>query len=282
MDHAAAFQAERRHLLAVAYRMLGTWGDAEDVVQDSFLRFREVDLATIGSLRSYLTTIVVRLCLDVLKSARVQREQYDGLWLPEPIATDDATPDRDSLAMAFLILLETLSPEERAVYVLHELFEHSHGEIAAILHKTEDASRQMLRRAHQRVAARQPRYPLSERERVDLVARFMAACTSGDPAAVRALVTDDAIAYADGAGRPGTARKPVVGADAITRYLIGITKKGGAGASGELVELNGAPGLLLRDRTGALDTVLVLELAADQRIAGLYFVRNPDKLRFVR
>jgi len=277
MDHAAVFEAERPHLLAIAYRMLGTQGDAEDVVQDSYLRFREVELAAIGSPRGYLTTVVVRLCLDVLKSARVQRERYDGLWLPEPVRTDDTTLDRDSLAMAFLILLETLSPEERAVYVLHEIFDYTHPELAEMLHKTDDACRQMLRRAHQRVVARQPRYAIHDDERLRLVGRFMAACTAGDAEAVRALLTEGAVAWADGGGKAVAARRPIEGAEPVARYLTGLARKRVAGIVPELVELNGAPGIILR-RAGAISSVIVLELAGDGRIQRILIVRNPDKL----
>jgi RNA polymerase sigma-70 factor (ECF subfamily) len=277
MEHAAVFEAERPHLLAVAYRMLGTWGDAEDVVQDSFLRFREAELAAIGSPRGYLTTIVIRLCLDTLKSARVQRERYDGLWLPEPVRTDEQTIDRDSIAMAFLVVLEALSPEERAVYVLHEIFDFSHPEIAAMLHKTEDACRQMLRRAHPRVAARQPRFALTADERERLVGRFMTACATGDLDGVRAMLTDAAVAWSDGGGKAAAARKPIEGAEHVMRFVTGLAKKGGSGATFEITEINGAPGLIVR-RAGAVETVSVFELASDGRIARIQIVRNPDKL----
>lgn len=276
-DHAAAFEAERPHLLAVAYRMLGTWGDAEDVVQDSFLRFREAELAAIASVRGFLTTIVIRLCLDALKSARAQRERYDGLWLPEPVRTDEHTIDRDSIAIAFLVVLEALSPEERAVYVLHEIFDYSHPEIAAMLHKTEEACRQMLRRAHPRVAARQPRYALSADERTRLVGRFMAACASGDLDDVRAMLTADATAWSDGGGKAVAARKPIEGAESVARFVTGLAKKGGAGATFEIGEINGAPGLIVR-RAGVVETVSVFEMASDGKIARIRIVRNPDKL----
>lgn len=276
-DHAGVFEAERPHLLAVAYRMLGTRGDAEDVVQDSFLRFREAELATIGSARGFLTTIVIRLCLDTLKSARAQRERYDGLWLPEPVRTDDTTIDRDSIAMAFLVVLEALSPEERAVYVLHEVFEYSHPEIAAMLHKTEDACRQMLRRAHPRVAERRPRFALSADERERLVRRFMAACATGDVDDVRAMLTADATAWADGGGKAVSARNPIEGADNVVRFVTGLARKGGSGATFEIAEINGAPGLIVR-RAGVVETVSVFELAADGKIARIQLVRNPDKL----
>lgn len=276
-SHAAVFELERPRLLAVAYRMLGVRGDAEDVVQDAFLRFREVELEPIASPRGFLTTIVVRLCLDQLKSARAQRERYDGLWLPEPVRTDDTTLDRDSLAMAFLVLLEALSPEERAVYVLHELFDYTHGEIAAMLHKTEDACRQMLRRAHPRVAAREPRFALSADERARLVGRFMTACATGDVDGLRAMLTADATARTDGGGKAVAARNPIEGADTVARFLIGLARKGAARAVAEPAELNGAPGLILR-RDGAIDTVAVLELASDGRIQRIQIVRNPDKL----
>jgi RNA polymerase sigma-70 factor (ECF subfamily) len=277
-DNAAVFEAERPHLLAVAYRMLGIWGDAEDVVQDSFLRFREAELSAIASPRGFLTTIVIRLCLDALKSARAQRERYDGLWLPEPVRTSEATIDRDSIAMAFLVVLEALSPEERAVYVLHEVFDYSHPEIAAMLHKTEDACRQMLRRAHPRVAARQPRYALSEAERDRLVGRFMAACATGDVDEVRAMLTDDATAWSDGGGKAVAARKAIEGGENVARFVTGLAKKGGSGATFEIGEINGAPGLIVR-RGGVIETVSVLELAGDGRIEGIRIVRNPDKLR---
>jgi RNA polymerase sigma-70 factor (ECF subfamily) len=277
VDLAAVFEAERPRLLAIAYRMLGSRSDAEDIVQDSFLRVREVELAKLGSPRGYLTTVVVHLCLDVLKSARVHRARYDGPWLPEPVYTDEATIDRDSVAMAFLVVLETLSPEERAVYVLHELFDYTHSELAELLHKTEPACRQMLRRAHQRVAARQPRYAISDDDRVRLVGQLIAACRAGDATAVRALLTEDAIAWADGGGKAAAARRPVEGAERVARYLVGLAKKGAAGNTAEIAELNGAPAMLIR-RAGVVVTAMILELAPDGRIGRIQFVRNPDKL----
>jgi RNA polymerase sigma-70 factor (ECF subfamily) len=210
-DAAAVFETERPHLVGIAYRMLGTMSDTEDIVQDSFLRFREVELATLGSPRAFLTTVVVRLCLDVLKSARVQRERYDGLWLPEPVRTDATTVDRDSIAMAFLVLLETLAPEERAVYVLHEIFDYTHPEVAELLDKTEDACRQMLRRARQRVAARQPRFTVPDDVRAQRVGQFVTACVTGNADAMRALLTEDAVACADGGGKAAATRRPVEG-----------------------------------------------------------------------
>ena len=277
LDLGEVFEAERPRLLAIAYRMLGTLGEAEDVVQDSFLRLHAVDLESLGSPRGFLTTVVVRLCLDVLKSARVRRERYEGLWLPEPVRTDDITLDRDSIAMAFLVLLETLSPEERAVYVLHEIFDYTHAEIAAMLHKSEDACRQMLRRAHPRIAARRPRYAISDDDRQRLVSRFTAACAEGDVEAMRALLTDDVIVSADGGGKAGAAPNAVEGADRVARFVTGFARKGAADLVPESIELNGAPGFVLR-RADAIDSAVVLELAGDGRIRRIDIIRNPDKL----
>ncbi|HKO47725.1 MAG TPA: RNA polymerase sigma factor SigJ [Polyangiaceae bacterium] len=278
-DLGAIFESERPRLFALAYRMVGIVGDAEDVVQDAFLRLRGSTTAVVDSPPALLTTIVVRLCLDVLKSKRSQREQYDGLWLPEFLATHEQTIDRDSLAVAFMMLLETLSPDERAIYLLHEVFDYSHAEVGSMLDKTEEACRQLLRRARQRVGSREPRYVPSAAQSERLIATFIKTCATGDVDGMRRLLTEDARAWADGGGKVTTARRAIDGADRVARYLIGIANRNREQHfSVHTVELNGAPGLLLR-KGETLQTALLLGCTTELRIAYVALLRNPDKLR---
>lgn len=278
MDPAAAaahLASERPRLFALAYRMLGTASDAEDVLQDAFLRAEAVeDARAPGAL---LTTIVVRLCLDHLKSARRQRETYVGPWLPEPIATDDGTFDRDSVGAAFLVLLEALTPEERAVYVLHEIFDYPHEEIARLLEKQTGTCRQLLRRAKLRVGERRTRFYASPRERDRIVGTFLEACLTGRVEAMATLLADDVRATADGGGKATAARKVVTGRPLVAKFLVGLAKRASPAASLAIAELNGAIGVLIRIR-GAVVTTITLELDAAGRIADVGLMRNPDKL----
>lgn len=271
---ARTFEAERGRLFAIAYRMVGTVGDAEDIVQDSFLRFHDVAAETPKAL---LTTIVVRLCLDHLKSARVRRVRYEGIWLPEPLPTDEDTIDRASIATAFLLLLQTLSSEERATYILCEVFDYSHDEVAQILEKRVGTCRQLLRRARARVGRREPRFaPTADQHQV-MLAAFVRACTTGDLDGLRALLAHDVRARADGGGKTGVARNVIVGSVRVARYLIRIARELRADASISGTEMNGAPALVLRGSDG-VEWVVILELESSQRIAHVHIVLDQRKL----
>jgi RNA polymerase sigma-70 factor (ECF subfamily) len=268
------FQVERARLFAIAYRMLGAVGDAEDVIQEAFLRFREQKPDSAPAL---LTTIVVRLCLDHLKSARVRREQYVGLWLPEPLPTNEHTVDRDSIAMAFLILLETLSPDERAVYVLAEVFDFSHEEIARTLDKRVGTCRQLLRRARARVGRRERRFSPTTEQRDIILKTFVRVCETGDLSGMRSLLASNVCARADGGGKIAAARKMIEGRDRVARYLVGIARRIGADTGAATREMNGMPALFLQGRMG-FKLVAILELNTSLQISNVDIVVNPDKL----
>ena len=222
-----AFEAHRPRLFAVAYRMLGSASEAEDVVQDAWLRYAAADRDDLRSPEAFLTTIVTRLCLDRLKSARAAREEYIGPWLPEPIATDHRQqPEQsaslaESLTLAFLVLLETLSPEERAVFLLREVFEYSHAEIARMLNTTEANCRQLFHRARRRVAERRPRVDAKRADTRELVGRFVSAFRAGDTAALTSILAEDVGFWGDGGGKVVAARHPLFGREAVVNLLDG-------------------------------------------------------------
>jgi RNA polymerase sigma-70 factor (ECF subfamily) len=283
LDEVAAGAQPR--LLAIAYRMLGSMTDAEDVVQEALLKAHRAAPADLDSPVAYLTTLTTRTAIDHLRSARVRRETYPGPWLPEPVAEDPA-PDAsallaDSLSMAFLVVLESLSPEERAVLLLHDVFGYSHAEMAGVLDRSEGASRQLLRRARQRIDADRPRFDVDLERRDRLVRQFRAACEGGDLDSFLAMLTDDSELVTDGGGVVSAARRPVVGATRVARFLANVVNRRRDDRELRTVTVNGQPALaFLFD--GQLGMVAVLEPAADDRIATIRFVRNPDKLAHVR
>jgi RNA polymerase sigma-70 factor (ECF subfamily) len=263
--------------------MLGSVMDAEDVVQDAFLRWQGVSDAEVESPKAYLATIVTRLCLDHLRSARVQREQYVGPWLPEPLV-GDVEPDvaetsalHESLSMAFLVLLESLTPLERAVFLLHDVFAYDYAEIARIVGKSEAHCRQLAHRARAYVAARRPRFDPSQEQHERLIQQFLRACSTGDVPALVATLSDDITVWSDGGGKVAAARQPIHGADAVGRFLIGITRKAPAGMDARPMRVNDQPGLVIYV-DGRPFGVLVFDVA-DGRIHGIRFVVNPDKLQ---
>ena len=277
------FEAHRTLLFGVAYRMLGTIGEAEDAVQESYLRYRSAE-AAIANSRAYLVTVVTRICLDVLKSARVQREQYIGQWLPEPLirrageapSPEEAVASADSVSYAFLVMLEELGPVERAVFLLREVFDYDYAEIAPIVMKSEAACRQVFHRARQRLAERQHRHPAGYLQRRDLTIRFLAAANEGNMAGLLEILSADVVAYSDGGGKTSSAINPIFGADRVARFTLGVTRKAPP-ASIELVDVNGSPGVLLKRRNSGVHSVLFLEVV-DGRVETVYAVRNPDKL----
>ena len=274
------FETQRPRLFSIAYRMLGSASEAEDVVQDAWLRARADQQADVRSPRAYLTTIVTRLCIDHLRSAERTRMEYPGPWLPEPLAepNQESAELASSLTTAFLVVLEQLAPIERAVFLLREVFELDFDEIATSVGKSETNTRQILTRARRRLRDSRPRYTASRRESEEIVRRFRHACTTGDVAELMAVLHADAHLTADGGGKVSAATRPVLGADRIAKFILGYAGKAHWSESDfELVTINGAPGLLMRHPVAGTGTYS-FEIA-DGRIRAIYVVRNPDKLR---
>jgi RNA polymerase sigma-70 factor (ECF subfamily) len=276
-DAERAFEPHRRYLRGLAYRMLGSVSDAEDVVQDAFLRWSVVERASVAEPRAYLTRIVTRLCLDQLKSARAQREQYVGTWLPEPLASTDPEELGSDLSVALLLTLERLSPLERAAFLLHDVFDVDYGDVANTLSRSELACRQLAARAREHVRAEQPRFEPASGARDRLLAAFQGAITSGDPTPLAELLAEDVIFYSDGGGRRSAALRPIYGRDKVMRFLAGISaKRGPYAGSIEQTLISGQPGFVLRGEDGV--ETLALEIAGE-RVIAVYSVRNPDKVR---
>lgn len=281
MNAVEIFNEQRPLLFGIAYRMLGSVMDAEDVVQEAFLRWERTDTSEVQSPRAYLGTVVTRLSIDALRSARKRREVYVGDWLPEPLVTDDdpraAADVADSLSTAFLILLESLSPPERAAYLLREVFEYDYAEIAAVVNKTEENCRQLVKRARERVAARRSRFEPSRDEQERLLLRFVQATESGDLDALVATLAEDAAFYTDHGGKAAAARRTIRTADKVARFMLGVTRRfRPRNAAVRIVALNGRPGIVTY-ADGIPDSVITVEYR-DGRIAKLYSVRNPEKL----
>ena len=281
MADAAGFLALKGRLFGVAYRMLGSVGDAEDVVQEAYLRWQGVSGDDVQSPERFLTTVVVRLSLDELRSARARRESYVGPWLPEPLLVDERDPAAaaelaDTLSMAFLVLLESLSPAERAAFLLHDVFGYSHREISDMLGRPETACRQLVSRARRSVDLRRQRYDADRERGRELARRFQRACVSGDLAALLELLADDVTLWTDGGGVVKAARRPIVGARKAARFLVAIAPDAPAGTVSHEVLVNGRPGLLLLD--GATPYAAMSFDVLDGRIAGIQVVTNPEKL----
>jgi RNA polymerase sigma-70 factor, ECF subfamily len=276
----ATFEAHRPLLFSIAYRMLGSVSEAEDVVQDAWLRARQDEHADVRSPRAYLTTIVTRLCIDHLRSAERTRMEYPGPWLPEPLAepNQESAELASSLTTAFLVLLEQLAPTERAVFLLREVFDFDFDEIARSIGKSEANTRQILTRARGRLRDARPRFTASRRESEEIVRRFRDATVSGNVDELLALLHADATLVADGGGKASAATRPVLGSDRITKFLLGYAGKAHWSESDfQSVTINGTPGLLMRHPlagTGTYSFDIV-----DGRIRTIYVVRNPDKLR---
>jgi len=279
---AVAFDAHRRRLVAVAYRMLGSVGDAEDVVQDAWLRLSAADDVP-RDLAAWLTTVVGRLCLDRLRSARVRREAYVGPWLPEPLVTTPGPAEQveagESVRFALLVVLERLTPEQRVAFVLHDVLGVPFAEVAEVLGTTVATARQHASRARRAVDGARPRRTVSLARQEEVVAAFVAATAGGDLSALVAVLAPDVVLTSDGGGKVRAALRPVVGADHVARLLLGLVAQGVVAV--ERVLVNGEVGLVVRmDRPdGSTDvSVVVPHVDADGRVAALDMVRNPDKL----
>jgi RNA polymerase sigma-70 factor (ECF subfamily) len=283
------FNTDRRLLFSIAYRMLGSASDAEDVIQDAWLRYSGVSRSEIRSPKALATTIVTRLCLDRLKSAQKTREDYIGPWLPEPVLTSDEGPDEivqrsETVTLAFLVLLEKLSPEERAVFLLKDVFEYDHAEIADMLGTSVDNSRQLLHRAKARLAEGRPRLTGTAQSRRAIAERFARAFSSADGSELTALLARDVGMWSDGGGKALAARRPLIGRDEVVKFLIGIQRSAGkqgllAEASLTIDEVNAEPALVLRVGQ-RLESIFVVSVH-DDAISAIRVVRNPDKLEHI-
>ena len=276
----AGFEAHRPRLFSIAYRMLGSASEAEDVVQDAWLRARTDEHTDVRSPRAYLTTIVTRLCIDRLRSAERTRLEYPGPWLPEPLAepNQESAELASSLTTAFLVLLEQLSPTERAVFLLREVFDLDFDEIAGNVGKSEANTRQILTRARRRLRDSRPRFTTPRRDAEEIVRRFRHACATGDVEELMAVLDADAELIADGGGKASAATRPVLGSDRIAKFILGYAGKLHWSESDfELVTINAMPGLLMRHPVSG-DGTYSFDIA-DGRIRAIYVVRNPDKLR---
>jgi RNA polymerase sigma-70 factor (ECF subfamily) len=284
------FEELRPLLFSIAYRILGSVSEAEDAVQETWLRHHASTTPPI-SLKSFLSAVVTRVSIDVLRSARVRREAYVGQWLPEPLLTDGESttyPDpehaaelADSLSMAVLLLLERLTPEQRAVFVLHDVFGFQFGEIADVIGKSDAACRQLASRARRLMEDGRPRFDVDRRERDELAARFFDALTAGDVDALRALLAADVEVYGDGGGKAPQWMRVIVGADNVARMFGGLGQRfAGSGLKMEPHQVNGQPGAVLRDAAGLVINVLALDVV-DGQIQVVRSVINPDKLRHI-
>jgi RNA polymerase sigma-70 factor, ECF subfamily len=279
-------------LFSIAYRMVGIVSEAEDIVQEAFLRYHRAEREDVAvkAPKAYLSAVTTRLAIDHLRSARARRETYVGPWLPEPLLEDRAAPDpgeraemKDTLSLAFLVMLERLTPVERAAFVLREVFEYPYDEIADVIERSEDNARQLVSRARRHVDADRPRFDVSRERQEELTERFMRASLDGDTEGLIELLAADVVAYADSDGKVKAVHKPIEGADKVARLMVAISRpdRGAAGVTIHAVLINGQPGRLVRDEaTGAPVGTLSLEIAGD-RVRAVRLVVNPDKLAHI-
>jgi RNA polymerase sigma-70 factor (ECF subfamily) len=286
---AEAFEDLRPLLFSIAYRMLGSVAEAEDVVQDAFVRYQRAVVETgteIDSPKAYLSAVTTRLAIDHLRSARARKETYVGEWLPEPLLTDEHAPDAarhaedaDSLSMAFLLLLERLSPVERAVFLLHDVFDYRFEEVAPIVGKSVANTRQLAVRARRHVDEHKPRFEASRQQRDRLAACFFDAVEEGDLGGLVELLAADAVVYGDGGGTSPSWRRPIVGRDRVARLLAGLGRHSRErGGVIRRTEVNGQPGVMFLDTTGRLMWVMTVDIA-DGVVQTVRSIINPDKLR---
>ncbi len=294
MSTADVYQRLRPLMFSIAYRMLGSVSEAEDIVQEAFLRYHRAESGPAGvdSPKAFLSAVTTRLCIDQLRSARARREAYLGEWLPEPLLTDDplragvaaADPESlaeqaDSLSMAFLLLLERLSPVERAVFLLRDVFGYGYDEVARIVGKSEGNCRQLALRARRHVGEGQPRFEASRSKREELAARFFEAVGDGDMDGLVAMLAEDAVVYGDSGGTPPSWPRPIAGRDHVGRLLVALAEQiRQTGVVIRPAEINGQPGALFLDPAGRLVNVFVLDIA-DGQVQTVRSVINPDKLR---
>jgi RNA polymerase sigma-70 factor, ECF subfamily len=275
--------AFRPRLFGLAYRMLGTRADADDAVQEAFLRWQSADRSTIRDPQAWLVTATTRTAIDRLRALQRERQHYKGPWIPEPIVNDGAAdPARhaeisEDLSVAFLFVLERLAPDERAAFILHHVFGYQHAEIGSILDRSEDAVRQMVHRARQRVHVDRPRFAINRQAASALVERFVRAFENGDEAELRAILAQDVVHVADGGGVVPATGQPVEGREKVVPLLLGLRTKYWTGAHFERADVGGAPGLIIRDTSGAARGIIALKNDGTA-IASLHVLVAPDKV----
>jgi RNA polymerase sigma-70 factor (ECF subfamily) len=277
------FDLHRPLLFSIAYRMLGSVMDAEDIVQEAFVRWQQASEAEVRSPKAYLSAIVTRLCIDQLRSARAQREEYVGPWLPEPLPSERA-PDvahtavlEESLSMAFLVLLESLTPTERAVFLLREVFDYDYDEISHLVGKSEANCRQIAHRAREYVAARRPRFERSPEQEERLTGSFLDACMGGDMEGLLELLAEDIVLWSDGGGKAHAALNPIHGSDRVARFFLGILGKTPPGLVVRQTRVNGQPGIIGYYADGQPQSVTTFDIAGE-RIRAIHILVNPEKL----
>lgn len=283
------FLEHRPLLFSIAYRMLGSAMDAEDMVQETYLRWRDTDHDEVEDPRAFLTTIVTRLCIDYLRSARVRRETYVGPWLPEPVLSErvttpaEAVAMRDSLSMAYLLMLERLSPDQRAALVLRDVFGYGYQELARILQTTLGNSRQLVSRARRKMESSSVMYPTAMddvKQQAAITRRFAAACVRGDVDELMQLLAPDVVMRSDGGGKEAAALRPVQGRQKVSRFFLAVTQQMPPTWTTTYLSLNGQAAFVAYDDQGDVNTV-ALPHVADGRIVQINVVRNPDKLQGV-
>ena len=286
------FEALRTYLFAIAYRMLGSAMEAEDMVQETWIRWERVDQSAVDHPKAFLAKIITRLCLDQLKSAQAKREQYVGEWLPEPVMTEDSsrlggfeTPDQtvelaESLSFAFLHMLERLNPAERAVFLLREVFDYDYATIAQVIEKNEPACRQLLRRAKTAVEKSRPRFDTTPTEHQQILAQFVSACVSGSMDGLLALLSDDVVEYSDGGGIRKAALKPIVGANKVARFFLGLMKQAADEYTFGFTQVNGQLAILISFE-GEPYSVIQFHIE-DGKIKQIFSQLNPEKMLDMR
>ncbi len=285
MNAVATFSEHRPLLFGIAYRMLGSVQDAEDVVQEAYLRWEKAEQSAVKSPRAWLSTVVTRLSIDQLRSARKQREVYVGEWLPEPLVTDEAMPGAaaelaDSLSMAFLVLLESLSPTERAAFLLKDVFDYNYKEIAEIVGKAPANCRQIVKRAREHVTQRHSRFEVEPIEQERMVLQFIDATTHGDIDALVGVLAEDAALHTDHGGKALAARRVIYGASKVARFFVGVNRRFPVeNPAIRVCTINGRPGLVIH-ADGKPHSAITFEVG-DGLIQSVYVTRNPDKLRAV-
>jgi RNA polymerase sigma-70 factor (ECF subfamily) len=286
-NEAEAFEHYRVLLFSIAYRMTGSASDAEDLVQETYLRYQASENSEIISLKAYLTTIVTRLALNYLQSAHVTREQYLGTWLPEPILTSEdggfpgaALEQQETLSLAFLRLLEALSPPERAVFLLHEIFDYPFSEIGMMLSKSSATCRQIFHRARQALQDKRARFDPEPQRQRQLLLSFLSASQAGNMEAMTSLLAQDAVSWSDGGGNVQTNLKPIYGQQAVARFWLSVTRKNQQPLTETLAEINGSPAILFWEED-RLAGVISLSLSA-VGIQEIYALLNPQKLAYLQ
>jgi RNA polymerase sigma-70 factor, ECF subfamily len=275
------FEQYRPLLFSLAYRMLGTRADAEDIVQDAYLRWRAASREEVRAPKAYLTTVVARLSLDSLKSARSKRETYIGEWLPEPLVEPPGKTSvemAESLSLAFLHVLETLSPDERVAFLLREVFDADYGEIAAALETSESNCRQIVARARKHLRDRRPRFPVDRARQQSVLQHFLTACQTGDPSQLLPLLSPSVEMHSDGGGKVPATINPIYGAEKVSRFFKGLAKKGFSTVlTARFVTVNGDPGALLMQGESPY-SVVSIQLNEAGEIHRIFLINNPDKL----